>query len=111
MRRWAWSMDILSIPEGTKVYRTAGAHMAINMLLICAYGVNLGWREHAPAQVAVVGTGMLALSASCMAVLTVSGFMGGRLTYRFGVRVADEATQAAGYRVRDQYAQPESDYR
>jgi uncharacterized membrane protein len=29
--------------------------------------------------------------------LAVSGWLGGRLAYRYGVRVADEATQAQGY--------------
>jgi uncharacterized membrane protein len=82
-----------------------------NILLISAYAVNLVWRQHAPARVTMVGTGMLALSASCMAVLCVSGFLGGRLTYRYGVRVAAEGTQATGYRTGQHYAQPESDYR
>jgi uncharacterized membrane protein len=27
----------------------------------------------------------------------VSGWLGGKLAYRYGVRVADEATQAQGY--------------
>jgi uncharacterized membrane protein len=38
------------------------------------------------------------LSAACLAVLAVSGYLGGMLAYRYGVRVADEATQASGYR-------------
>ena len=29
--------------------------------------------------------------------LGVSGFLGGKLAYRYGVRVADEATQAEGF--------------
>jgi hypothetical protein len=29
--------------------------------------------------------------------LAVSGWLGGRLAYRYGVRVADEATQVEGY--------------
>jgi hypothetical protein len=32
-----------------------------------------------------------------LAALAVSGFLGGKLTYRYGVRVADEVTQADGY--------------
>jgi len=37
------------------------------------------------------------LSAVSLAVLAVSGYLGGKLTYRYGVRVADEVTQADGY--------------
>ena len=44
-----------------------------------------------------VGAGMLALSVVSVAVLGVSGFLGGKLAYRYGVRVADETTQADGY--------------
>jgi hypothetical protein len=32
-----------------------------------------------------------------LAALGVSGFLGGKLAYHFGVRVADEQTQAQGY--------------
>jgi uncharacterized membrane protein len=32
-----------------------------------------------------------------LAALAVSGWLGGKLAYRYGVRVADEATQARGY--------------
>ena len=37
--------------------------------------------------------GPLALSAVALAALSVSGFLGGELAYRYGVRVADETTQ------------------
>jgi hypothetical protein len=29
----------------------------------------------------------------------VSGYLGGKLVYRYGVRVADESTQSEGYRI------------
>jgi uncharacterized membrane protein len=44
-----------------------------------------------------VGWGPLALSAAALAALGVSGYLGGELAYHYGVRVADEATQAHGY--------------
>lgn len=92
-------IDLASLPAGTAVYRTACAHMAINLALIFAYVVDFEWRERTPARTAPVSAGMLALSGACIALLAVSGFLGGRLAYRYGVRVADEATQAAGFRV------------
>jgi uncharacterized membrane protein len=33
-----------------------------------------------------------------LAVIGVSGWLGGKLAYRYGVRVADEDTQAEGFR-------------
>jgi uncharacterized membrane protein len=103
--------DIALIDEGTRAYRTAYTHMFINMVLIVAYAANLIWRAHTPARVAAVGPWMLALSATCVALLTVSGFLGGRLTYRFGVHVADDVARTAGHRGDPRYARPESDYR
>lgn len=89
-------VDLAALNEGTAAYRTACAHMAINMLLIFAYVVDFGWRQRVPARAVPVSAGMLALSAGCVALLAVSGFLGGRLTYRYGVRVADEDSRAAG---------------
>ncbi|WP_329414860.1 DUF2231 domain-containing protein [Nocardia vinacea] len=42
--------------------------------------------------------GQLVLSITALAVLGVSGYLGGKLAYHYGVRVADETTQASGYR-------------
>ncbi|MGI5157194.1 hypothetical protein [Microbispora sp. CA-102843] len=44
-----------------------------------------------------VGAGMLALNAASLAVLAVSGYLGGKLAYHYGVRVADEVTQSDGF--------------
>ena len=44
--------------------------------------------------------GQIVLSAAALAFLGVSGFLGGMLAYRYGVRVAAETDQAEGYRSR-----------
>jgi uncharacterized membrane protein len=90
-------MDLTSLAEGTPAYRTASAHMILNLFLIIGYGGDFWWRRHTYASGAPVGAGAMSLSAGCLVLLTVSGFLGGRLAYRYGVRVADEATQASGY--------------
>jgi hypothetical protein len=41
--------------------------------------------------------GPLILSLICLALLTVSGSLGGKLAYRFGVRVVAESHQADGF--------------
>jgi uncharacterized membrane protein len=38
------------------------------------------------------------LAAGGLVLVGASGWLGGKLAYRYGVRVADEATQAEGYR-------------
>ena len=38
------------------------------------------------------------LTIIALILLVVSGWFGGKLAYRYGVRVADEGTQAEGFR-------------
>jgi uncharacterized membrane protein len=94
--------DLLLLAEGTRAYRTAAAHMVLNLFLIVVYAADFLWRQRSYGSNAPVGTGMLTLSAACVVVLTISGFLGGRLAFRYGVRVADEATQEGGYLARDE---------
>ena len=90
-------LDLAVIPEGTAAFRAGRAHMCINLVLICAYLVDFVWRYRTHARGGPVGAGMLALSAACVAALGISGYLGGKLTFRYGVRVAGELTQAEGY--------------
>jgi uncharacterized membrane protein len=90
-------VDLVSLAEGTPAYRTAAAHMLLNLMLIVLYAADFFWRQRTYGSDAPVGMSMLSLSAACVVLLTISGFLGGRLAFRYGVRVADEATQASGY--------------
>ncbi len=90
-------LDLLVIPRGTKAFRTGVTHMILNLLVVALYVVNLVVRRDE------LGNGSvellpIALSAAALALLGVSGWFGGELTYRYGVRVVDEGTQADGYR-------------
>jgi uncharacterized membrane protein len=89
-------LDLFAIPTGTRAFRTALTHMTLNLLVTAAYASGFAWR-HAAGSASRVGVGMLALSAVSLAVLGISGYLGGKLAYHYGVRVADEATQAEGY--------------
>jgi uncharacterized membrane protein len=91
-------LDLLAIPTGTLAFRTGLTHMGLNLLVTAAYAVGFGWRQHLdPA--GPVAVGPLLLSVVAFAVLGLSGSLGGRLAYRYGVRVVDEAIQAEGFRV------------
>jgi uncharacterized membrane protein len=76
--------------------RTGLLHMTLNLTVTAAYVVNFIWRHGSYADGGDVGGGQLALSVVSVAVLGVSGWLGGKLAYRYGVRVADERTQAEG---------------
>jgi uncharacterized membrane protein len=90
-------LDMFAIPTGTRAFRTALAHMGFNLVITAAYAANFWWRQSADGQPGAVGVGPLALSVASLAGLGVSGFLGGKLAYRYGVRVAAETTQIEGY--------------
>jgi uncharacterized membrane protein len=95
-------LDLFAIPTGTRAHRVALLHMTLNLAVVTSYTVSFLLRP-APdtgadaGSVAGVGIGYIAASAVTFAVVGVSGFLGGELAYRYGVRVADEDTQASGF--------------
>ena len=88
------SIDFSAIPRGTVAYRTGLTHICLNLAVIALYVINFFVRGDDE----TIGTLPLILSIVGIALLGASGFLGGRLAYRFGVRVADEQTQAEGFR-------------
>jgi len=92
-------LDFLAIPAGTPAFRTVVVHLSLNLGVTAAYVVNFLLRDDPAPR---VGWGLLVLSLVSLAALAVSGYLGGKLAYRYGVRVADESTQSEGYRVAKQ---------
>jgi uncharacterized membrane protein len=90
-------LDLFAIPTGTPAFRTGLVHMGLNLTITVAYALNFWWRQAADSGSVEVSTGQLILSVLALLALGVSGFLGGKLAYRYGVRVADENTQAEGY--------------
>lgn len=91
-------LDFFAIPTGTAAYRTALVHMSLNLTITVAYAVNFAWRHGSYQRPEAVGGGPLTLSIVSLAALGVSGFLGGKLAYHYGVRVADEEMQQEGFR-------------
>jgi uncharacterized membrane protein len=90
-------LDLVAIPTGTTAFRTALVHMTLNLTVTAAYAANLAIRAGQDGTTPV-RWGPLALSLASLVVLAVSGYLGGKLAYRYGVRVAGETTQAEGFR-------------
>lgn len=90
-------LDLLAIPTGTRAFRTGLLHMTLNLIVTCMYIGNFFWRNGSYGSPNPVPVGPIVLSAVSLAVLTVSGYLGGKLAYRYGVRVADETVQAEGF--------------
>jgi uncharacterized membrane protein len=89
-------LDYSVIPAGTVAKKTATIHMSLNLALVVLFVINFFVRvgsDHS--HVTIVG---FVLSIIGVVALTISGYLGGKLAYRYGVRVADEGTQAEGFR-------------
>lgn len=86
-------MDYLRLTPGTKARRLATIHMVLNLTAVVIFAIvwalHLGVDEVPVAGFVLAIVGMLGLG--------VSGFLGGELVFRHGVRVADESDQAPGH--------------
>jgi uncharacterized membrane protein len=101
-------LDLATIPPGTRAFRTACIHMFINVTLIMAYAVDFGLRYRTYGHGSPVNDKLILFSVACVLALAVSGYLGGKLTYRYGVRVASEASQAEGFLGTGRRAAPEA---
>jgi uncharacterized membrane protein len=91
-------MDLLTIPRGTKALTVGLTHMTLNLGIVALFIADFFWRHSNHDYIASrTHPGQLALSAVGIALLLVSGWLGGMLSYRYGVRVVDEGTQAEGF--------------
>ncbi len=87
-------LDYSRIPRGTPARRTALAHLVLNVTAMGLFSVGLIVRMLDLGRVPIVAFGLSAVAA---AGLSISGWLGGKLAYRWGVRVADENTQREGF--------------
>lgn len=92
-------LDLFAIPAG-QARRAALIHMSVNLAVTCAYLANCLARRAGYGHPGPVSVALIALSVASFAALMFSGYLGGRLAYRYGIRVADENTQAEGYAAR-----------
>jgi uncharacterized membrane protein len=90
-------LDFFTIPGRTRARRTALLHMVLNLTLTGAYTAQFFWRPDHPTS--AVGAGPISVSAVSLAVLAISGYLGGELVFRYGIRVAGEDTQLEGFTI------------
>lgn len=88
-------LDLSSIARGTRAFSTGLTHMVINIVVVLLYSAN--WALRRSQGYDDVSAAALALSVVALVLLGASGWLGGKLAYRYGVRVADEGTQAEGF--------------
>jgi uncharacterized membrane protein len=90
-------LDLFAIPTGTRAFRTGLLHMSLNLAVVAIYVAAFLLRRGHLEQPHGVPAGLIILSAVALGMLTVSGWLGGQLAYRYGVRVAAETDQAEAY--------------
>jgi uncharacterized membrane protein len=86
-------LDYTTIPRGTRAKKLATAHLFMNVSAVASYAMNFLDRDPDER----VPDGAFRRSLATISALGVSGIIGGELAYRYGVRVADERSQARGF--------------
>src|SRR5438105_15764256 len=79
-------VDYTNIRSDHPAKRTATAHMILNLIVVALYGINLGVRSSSLADPRI-SLLPLVLSLVGIALLSVSGYLGGRLVYDDGIAV------------------------
>lgn len=83
--------DLLKIARGSRAFRTALTHVALNVLAAVLFIIGYAWRAGDHVELDKTRWGQLALSAVAVTVLVVAIWLGQRLTYQYGVRVSRRA--------------------
>ncbi|HET9872625.1 MAG TPA: DUF2231 domain-containing protein [Propionibacteriaceae bacterium] len=94
-------MDFLAIPGGTVARRTALLHAGLNLGVTVLFALNFAWRFAFRGSDLATPVGPLILSVVGLLGVSASGYLGGKLAYRYGVRVAAESVQAEGFATPD----------
>ena len=84
-------IDLLSLPAGPQ--STAIKHMAINLTVVAVYVVNFWLRLRAPENPG----GLVWLSLIALGLLVISGWLGGKMVYEYGVAVSATSDPAKRY--------------
>ena len=90
-------IDLRTLPHGTAAFNTGRIHAALNSTALVIFLVGFIWRFRTQDVWEASPVGPLVLSILGMAIVGAAGFLGGKLAYHYGVRVADESVQAEGF--------------
>ena len=91
-------IDLSNLPKGSSVLKTARIHAGLNSTALGLFIGSFIWRYTTQDSWDSAPVGPLILSIIGLAAVGISGFLGGRLSYHYGVRVAEESVQAEGFR-------------
>lgn len=89
------AVDLSTLSHRTRARTVALTHMAINLTVIALFLISLVIRlSDGTDEISAIA---VIISAVAILLLMGSGWLGGELAYRYGVRVADETTQRRAF--------------
>lgn len=88
-------LDYSVIPSGTPAKRTALVHMLLNLVAMLIFAID--WFVRSGAGHDDVPVAGVMLSIAGLALIGASGYLGGKLIYTYGVRVAGDEKQVEGF--------------
>ena len=81
-------VDWSGIKKEKPAWKIGLYHLALNVVVTALFAINLGLRLHDFRDASIVATAPLTLSIWGTAILIVSAYVGGRMTYHYGISVA-----------------------
>src|SRR4051812_38181367 len=90
-------LDMRTIPRGTTGRRTAYWHLGLNLAAVALFALDAWTRNLAWTFGAATPWWAITFSVVAFGFVGASGYLGGRLAYHYGVRVADPDHQIEGY--------------
>jgi uncharacterized membrane protein len=98
-------MDFLRLRKGDPAYRVASFHAVLNVFTLACWAVSFYLRLRGEFNDSRSWT--VISDAVLLVILGSSGYLGGKLAYRYGVRVATEATQREGFDPAEESPEPD----
>jgi uncharacterized membrane protein len=83
----AGAVDYFSVPMSAKAFRTATRHALLNLAVVALYAISFFLRHHEGATSGSRWLAATAVAFVAFAMLTVSGWLGGRLVFEHRVGV------------------------
>ena len=100
-------IDLGGVPHGSVAAKTGRLHAVLNFTATGIFVGDFIWRYTSRDSWESAPVGPLIMSLVGVALVGVSGFLGGKLAYHYCVRVADESVQAEGFRVSSSSTTPQ----
>jgi uncharacterized membrane protein len=92
-------IDLLTAARGTPAFATGVTHAVLNAVVLAVFAIAFAWRATDHLEHDRTPGGQIALTVVGVLILAVSGWLGGKLSYRYGIRVADHQLDAKDDRI------------